>query len=123
MIPRKPTRTMRSFQEEFNAGLATNQSKVIAALFRNACAGDSKILIELTNRVLGRVPDRVELSGPGGAPIRLQALASVALSQLSSSELAALDALQSRLQLPAATQVIDIIPSPDIDINPDDATS
>jgi hypothetical protein len=62
-------------------------------------AGDSKILVDAANRLMGRPVTSVELSGPGGQPVRIQAAAAVALALSDPAQLSALAAF-SRLVVP-----------------------
>ena len=112
MLPRNGNWSMRTFAQAFSEQLAKKQDKVIEALFTAAIAGDSRILVDLVNRVLGRPTQSIELSGPGGTPLRLQAVTQAALAQLSPSDLDALDRLQARLTpaaLPPAPSLPDVI--------------
>jgi hypothetical protein len=69
------------------------------AFWRAIDAGDSKILKDTLDRVLGRPVTAIELSGPGGGPLRVQAASVVALALAAPEQLAALEAF-SRLVLP-----------------------
>jgi len=77
-----------------------NAPRIIRAAIRQATRGDSRALVDVLNRVLGPPSQRLEVTGPGGAPLALQAAAPVALALMSTEELRALLGLQRRLGLP-----------------------
>lgn len=99
-MPRVAPVRKKSFHEAWDNELEKHGPAIVKAYFNAAKRGDSKILLDLGNRILGKPRESIELSGPGGAPIALQAAAPIALALMSSEELRALAGFQSRLGLP-----------------------
>lgn len=74
-------------------------ARVMRAWWKAIDAGDPKIIKDTLDRVMGRPVTAIELSGPGGGPLRIQAASLVALSLAPPEQLAALEAF-SRLVVP-----------------------
>lgn len=99
-IPRIPPDRKASFRERFEEAAVKNWDRVVDALVEAAARGDTRAGVEFFNRVLGPSTQKVELSGPGGTPIALQAAAPIALAMMSTDELRALVAFHKRIGLP-----------------------
>jgi len=87
-LPR--VRGKESFREMYDNEVAKNAGKIVKAAIRAATRGDSRALTDVLNRVLGQPKATLELSGPGGAPIAIQAATATALALMSTAELQAL---------------------------------
>ena len=100
-LPRIPTKIKEQFAVQYKREMRAFAGEFFAAYKRAIQAGDSKILIDAANRLMGRPVTSVELSGPGGQPIRMQAAAAVALALSDPVQMAALEAF-SRIVAPDA---------------------
>lgn len=100
ILPRIVAPRRRSFRELYDSEVEKHAPKLVKALIKAALRGDSRAQVDLANRVLGKPKETVELSGPGGAPLALQAAAPVALALMTTEELRALAALNRRLGVP-----------------------
>ena len=78
---------------------ADGAQRVMRAWWKAIDSGDSRILKDTLDRVMGRPVTAIELSGPGGGPLLVQAASLVALSLASPEQLDALTAF-SRLVAP-----------------------
>ena len=106
-VPR--VRGKATFRELYDNEVEKHAPKIVKAMIRSAIRGDSRAQTDLANRILGKPADQVQLSGPGGTPLVLQAAAPLALALMSTEELRALAGLQVKLGL---GQVIDLEPQP-----------
>jgi hypothetical protein len=95
--PRFEPRTKRTFLEQFHEQIEGNADAIISAYLTACLAGDARVIVDLMNRLLGKPATAIELSGPGGHPVRLEAMTQAALAQLTSAELDALSALNAKL--------------------------
>lgn len=93
--------------------------RIVAAYVRRAEQGDTRAGQDLLNRIIGPAPQRVEVSGPGGAAIAVQQLAPVALALMSTDELRALATFHRRLGLLPPALAIDVAPGPPEEPGPD----
>ena len=99
--PRIPAGLKESFQAQFKREMRLYFSDFLTSYKAAIKAGDSKILVDAANRLMGRPVTSVELSGPGGEPIRVKAAAVIALALSDPAQMAALEAF-SRLVAPDA---------------------
>ena len=95
--PRFEPRTKRSFLAQFHERIEGNADAIIGAYLTACLAGDARVIVDLMNRLLGKPATTVELSGPGGNAVRLEAVTQAALAQLTGDDLAALGTLNARL--------------------------
>jgi len=102
-MPRIPSAVKERFAEQYKREMRAFAGEYFKAYKKAIQSGDSKIIIDAGNRLMGRPVTSVELSGPGGQPIRLQAAAAVALALSDPAQLSALAAF-SRLVAPDGDQ-------------------
>jgi len=107
-VPQVTKRRRASFREAWDNQLERHAPHIVAAYFRAGIRGDSRILLDLANRILGKPTESIELSGPGGAPIAIQAATATALALMSTAELQALASFAAKTgqsaMPPAATR-------------------
>jgi len=102
--PDRTPRESRPVREEFGSLYRRRMREESAAIVEAAVvasrSGDHRILLDTLARHMGRPVQSLEVSGPGGSPIRLQAMTAVVLAQMSDAELDALESLNRRLVAP-----------------------
>jgi len=86
-----------TFAQAYQAAQARYGARIVRKAFQMAMKGDSRMLVDALNRLMGMPRQSLEVSGPGGQPIRVQAMAGVVLAQLDEGELRGLEALNARL--------------------------
>jgi len=110
--PRFPTEVKQSFAELYRTRIDAEAPAILNAVITSAKGRDSRIIVDLLNRLLGRPALALEISGPGGAPVRLQAMTAVVLAQLSEAEFEVIESLNKRLLgapgLAGAAPVVDV---------------
>lgn len=116
-LPRVEQRRKASFRELYDTEVEKNAPKIIKAAIEAATRGDSRALVDCLNRVIGPPAQKMELSGPGGTPIALQAAAPIALAMMSTDELRALVSFHKRIGLPDVEgRAVESGPSPPLSL-------
>lgn len=87
-----------SFAEAYKTKVEENAERLIDAAINAGTRGDSRMLLDMISRFVGPARSSLELSGPNGAPLQLQAMAAAALVGLSDAQLDALESFHAALQ-------------------------
>jgi len=114
--PRLDPKIRESFIEVYRRQVESNAQRLVRKSLQMALKGDSRMIIDIFDRYLGKAIQSIELSGPGGGPLRLQAMTAVALAQLDEGELRALEALNQRLAQATEPQPVALLPAQSVSV-------
>jgi hypothetical protein len=96
-VRREPRPVREAFGALYARRMQEESAAIVEAAVTASRSGDNRVLLDTLNRFLGRPVQAVEVSGPGGTPVRLQALAATALALMSTQELRALESFNDRI--------------------------
>lgn len=91
-----------TFAERYREQVEIHADKLIQAAITAGTRGDSRMLLDMVTRFVGPARTAVEVSGPNGAPLQLQAMTAAALVSLTDAQLDALSQLHQDLGLVAS---------------------
>lgn len=96
--PRLSRANKRTFRERYETAVEKNARQLIDAAIKAGTRGDSRMLLDMVTRFVGPARTSLEISGPNGAPLQLQAMTAAALVSLTDAQLDALAAFHAQLQ-------------------------
>lgn len=80
--PRGSLSLLTILRHKLSEGDGERAKEIVEALLEKAKAGDAKLLIELLNRIDGKVPDKQIITGDMGAPVAIANMTSEQLREL-----------------------------------------